>query len=149
MATQVCEAHESQRWAQGVRRDLAMRDKTEGRNWAIVGVLCSHCALGVRVPTLHKFKIEKNMKYENPIGTMNCAMSGATICVAAIRELWAKPANGDASFAVHSIVDKTQPDWPCYVVYVTDYRGKRYDFWTLAKESQCELCDFVIGVLYE
>lgn len=88
------------------------------------------------------------MKYSNPIGTLNCAMNGTTICVAAIRELWAKPANGEASFAVHSIVDETQPDAPWYDVYVTDYRGNRYEFCTLIRESQCELCDFVIGILY-
>lgn len=75
---------------------------------------------------------------------MCCAMNGTTMCVAAIRELWAKPEDGD-SFPVHSIVDETTDDLPFYFVYVTDYRGNRYDFCTLARESQCELCDFAIN----
>ena len=41
------------------------------------------------------------MQYADPIGSMNAAMNGTTLCVAAKRELWAKPQDGDA-FAVHS-----------------------------------------------
>ena len=78
---------------------------------------------------------------------MNCAMNGTTLCVAAIRELWAKPASGD-SFAVHTIVDETETDDPWYTIYVTDYKGNRYDFCNLSKDSQNELCDFVINELY-
>lgn len=87
------------------------------------------------------------MQYNDAIGTMNCAMNGTTLCVAAIRELWAKPANGD-SFAVHTIVDETETDDPWYTIYVTDYKGNRYDFCNLSKDSQNELCDFVIDELY-
>lgn len=92
-------------------------------------------------------KYETTMQYNDAIGTMNCAMNGTTMCVAAIRELWAKPANGD-SFPVHSIVDETETDNPWYTVYVTDYKGNRYDFCNLSKDSQNELCDFVIDELY-
>jgi len=87
------------------------------------------------------------MQYKDPIGTMNCAMNGTAICVAAIRELWAKPADGDA-FPVHTIVDETTKDMPWYEIYVTDYRGKRYGFETLSRKSQNELCDFVINTQY-
>ena len=83
------------------------------------------------------------MQYNNPIGIMNCAMNGTTMCVAAIRKLWAKQKNGDA-FPVHSIVDETTQDLPWYEIYVTDYRGNRYGFEVLTEKSQCELCDFVI-----
>ena len=84
------------------------------------------------------------MKYSNPIGAMCCALNGTTMCVAAIRELWAKPEDGNA-FPVHSIVDETTDDMPFYFVYVTDYKGNRYAFETLSKKSQCELCDFAIN----
>ena len=105
------------------------------------------CAVG-STPTTLQVKIEDEiMKYSNPIGAMCSALNGTTICVAAIRELWAKPENGGDFFAVHSIVDETEPDAPWYDVYVTDYRGNRYDFCTLARESQCELCEIVIGIL--
>lgn len=87
------------------------------------------------------------MQYADPIGSMNAAMNGTTLCVAAERELWAKPQEGDA-FAVHSIIDETPQDFPFYMVYVTDYRGKRYGFETLTRESQCELCDYAIDELY-
>ena len=87
------------------------------------------------------------MQYADPIGSMNAAMNGTTLCVAAKRELWAKPQDGDA-FAVHSIIDETPQDFPFYLVYVTDYRGKRYGFETLTRESQCELCDYAIDELY-
>lgn len=87
------------------------------------------------------------MQYHDPIGTMNCALNGTTICVAAIALVWAKPAMGDA-FAVHSIVDETQPDAPWYDIHVTDYHGNRYDFCDLARESQCALVDFAIDERY-
>ncbi len=87
------------------------------------------------------------MMYSDPIGTMNCAMNGTTMCVAAKREMWAKPKKGD-SFAVHSIVDETPQESPFYMVYVTDYKGNRYAFETLSRESQCELCDFAIDELF-
>ena len=74
-------------------------------------------------------------------------MNGTTICVAVNCELWAKPAEHDA-FAVHSIVDKTEPDAPWYDIHVTDYRGNSYGFEKLSHQSQCELCDYVIGQLY-
>lgn len=83
------------------------------------------------------------MQYCDPIATMSGALNGTTMCVAAKRELWALPKEGDA-FAVHSIVDVCGPDEPFYLVYVTDYRGNRHDFVTLSRESQEELCDFVI-----
>ena len=87
------------------------------------------------------------MQYYDPMGTMNCAMNGTTMCVASIRELWVKPNNGD-SFAVHSIVDETQPDAPWYDIHVTDYRGNSIGFEKLTRQSQCELCDFVIDNLF-
>lgn len=87
------------------------------------------------------------MKYHDPIGAMNGALNGTTLCVAAKCELWVKPADGD-SFAVHSIIDKTEPDWPVYCIYVTDYRGKRYGFETLSRESKEQLCDYAIGELF-
>lgn len=87
------------------------------------------------------------MQYSDPIGTMNCAMNGTTMCVASIRELWARPENGDA-FPVYSIIDKTSPELPWYEIYVTDYRGNRYGFEVLSKKSQSELCNFVIDNLY-
>lgn len=80
------------------------------------------------------------MNYSNPIGVICCALNGTTKCVAAVRELWAKPEHGNA-FPVHSIVDETTDDLPFYSVYVTDYKGNRYAFETLSKKSQCELCD--------
>ena len=82
-----------------------------------------------------------------PIEAVSFALSGTTMCVAAIRELWAKPNDGDA-FAVHSIIDETTDDLPFYCVYVTDYKGNRYGFETLTRESQCELCDFAIDELF-
>lgn len=87
------------------------------------------------------------MQYADPIGTMNSAMNGTAMCVAAIREIWAKPKEGDA-FAVHSIIDETVPDMPWYDIHVTDYKGNRYGFENLSRESQCELVDFVINTLY-
>lgn len=87
------------------------------------------------------------MAYMNPIGAMNGALNGTTLCVAAKRELWAKPQDGDA-FAVHSIIDETTDNLPFYFVYVTDYRGKRYGFETLTRESQEALCDYAIDELY-
>lgn len=86
------------------------------------------------------------MTYSDPIGAMYLALQGATICVAAIRELWAKPKKGD-SFPVHSIVDKTVSDSPFYDIYVTDYRGNSYDMCELSRKSQCELVDFAIDEL--
>lgn len=88
------------------------------------------------------------MTYSDPIGTMNCAMNGTSMCVAAIRELWAKPKIGDP-FPVHSIVDETTPDLPWYSIRVTDYRGHSCDFSELSRESQCELVNFAIEQLYE
>lgn len=96
---------------------------------------------------MQKILEDKIMQYHNPIGSMNAAMNGTTMCVAAIRELWAKPNDGDA-FAVHSIIDETTDDLPFYCVYVTDYKGNRYGFETLTRESQCELCDFAIDELF-
>lgn len=87
------------------------------------------------------------MQYANPIGTMNAVMNGTTMCVAAKREMWAKPQEGDA-FAVHSIIDETTEDLPFYFVYVTDYKGNRYAFETLTEKSQCELVDYAIDELY-
>jgi hypothetical protein len=84
------------------------------------------------------------MKYSDPIGAMGCAMGGTTLCVAAKREMWAKPANGNA-FAVHSIVDETTDNFPFWCIYVTDYRGKRYCFEHLTEKSQRELCDYAIN----
>ena len=83
------------------------------------------------------------MMYADPISVMNCALNGTTMCVAAIRELWAKPKNGD-SFPVHSIVDKTVSDSPFYDICVTDYRGNSYDFSELSRKSQCDLVYFAI-----
>lgn len=87
------------------------------------------------------------MQYNDPIGTMNCAMNGTTMCVAAIRELWAKPMEGDA-FPVHSIVDETKPDMPWYDIHVTDYLGNRYAFEKLTEQSKRTLLDFVIDTLF-
>ena len=88
------------------------------------------------------------MQYSEPIGTMSAVLNGTTMCVAARRELWASPKDGDA-FAVHSIVDEGGADSPFYMVYVTDYRGNRYAFETLARESQEELLGFAITEQYE
>ena len=88
------------------------------------------------------------MTYSNPIDAMCRTLRGETICVAAIRELWAKPEKGD-SFPVHTIVDETTPDLPWYSIRVTDYRGHSCDFSELSRESQCELVDFAIEQLYE
>lgn len=87
------------------------------------------------------------MQKSDPIGTIDKVLGRTTMCVAAIRELWARPKNGDA-FAVHSIVNETEPDAPWYEVYVTDYRGRRYDMCDLTHESQHELCDFVCMAVY-
>lgn len=87
------------------------------------------------------------MKNSNPIGTLDKVLGRTTMCVAAIRELWARPKNGDA-FAVHSIENESEPDAPWYEVYVTDYRGRRYDMGELTHESQHELCDFVCLAVY-
>ena len=78
---------------------------------------------------------------------MSAALNGTTFCVAAKRELWAKHSDGE-SFAVHSIVDETEADAPFYSVYVTDYRGGKYAFETLTRESREELTDYVIDELY-
>lgn len=88
------------------------------------------------------------MAQVQPIEAVSFALSGTSMCVAAIRELWAKPIEGDA-FAVHSIVDENGPDLPWYEVYVTDYRGKRYDFCSLSHDSQEELCTFVCVQVFD
>jgi len=87
------------------------------------------------------------MQYCNPISAMSGALNGTSMCVAAKRELWATPKEGDA-FAVHTIVDVCGPDEPFYLVYVTDYRGERHDFETLSRESQDALVQFVIDERY-
>ena len=87
------------------------------------------------------------MQYENPIDTMNAALNGTTLCVAAKREMWATPPFGGA-FPVHSIIDETTDDLPFYSVYVTDYMGHRYPFEILDNKSQCELVDYAIDELY-
>ncbi len=81
------------------------------------------------------------------IGAMSFALNGTTMCVAARRELWATPKEGDA-FAVHSIIDVSGPDMPFYLVYVTDYRGNRYDFDTLSDASQEALLEFVVKEIF-
>ena len=87
------------------------------------------------------------MQYANPIGTMNAALNGTTLCVAAKRELWATPSFGGA-FPVHSIIDETTDGLPFYSVYVTDYFGNRIPFEILDDKSQCELVDYAIDELY-
>ena len=83
------------------------------------------------------------MRYIDAISTMSCALNGTSMCVAAKRELWATPKEGDA-FAVHSIMDEGGADCVFYIIYVTDYRGNRYPFEKLTRESQEALLDWVI-----
>jgi hypothetical protein len=83
------------------------------------------------------------MQYIDAISTMSCALNGTSMCVAAKRELWATPVEGDA-FAVHSIMDEGGADCVFYIIYVTDYRGNRYPFEKLTRESQEALLDWVI-----